>query len=76
MKPESRNAAVRRIARRRGYKASRSRVRDRAAPGFARWTVTGPEGGRISPKGGWTLEQVEAWIERMGSQSQPAGGQR
>ena len=54
--------AVRRIAKRRGYTASRSRLRDPLAIGYGRWTVTGPRGRRISPRGGWTLEQVEQWL--------------
>jgi hypothetical protein len=69
MKRQSRDAQVRRVAARRGYRASRSRVRDQLAPGYARWTVTGPEGRLLSGKRGWTLEQVEAWIERMGAQA-------
>ncbi len=60
---------MRRIAKRRGYTASRSRVRDKAAPGYGRWTVTGPGGGRISPERGWTLDQAEAWIKRTGEQA-------
>ncbi len=64
MKHASRVKAVRRIARRRGYTVSLSRVRDQLAPGFGRWTVTGPEGGRISPARGWTLEQLERWLGR------------
>jgi hypothetical protein len=56
---------VRRIARRRGYTASLSRTRDPLARDFQRWTVTWPEGGRISPKRGWTLEQAEAWLARQ-----------
>jgi hypothetical protein len=66
MKRQSRDAQVRRVAKRRGYRASRSRVRDPLASGYGRWTVTGPEGGRVSPKTGWTLEQVEAWLNRQG----------
>jgi hypothetical protein len=69
VKRESRERAVRRIARRRGYTASLSRVRDQAAPGYDRWTVTGPQGGQISPERGWTLEQVEHWLTRIGGQS-------
>jgi hypothetical protein len=69
MKKTSRDAQVRRVAKRRGYTASLSRVRDPAAPGYGRWTVTGPEGGRVSPKTGWTLEQIEAWITRQGEAS-------
>jgi hypothetical protein len=67
MKRQSRDAQVRRVAKRRGYRASRSRVRDPLARDYARWTVTGPEGGRVSPKTGWTLEQVEAWLSKQGS---------
>jgi alkylated DNA nucleotide flippase Atl1 len=62
----SRDAQVRRVARRRGYNASRSRVRDPRARGYGRWTVKGPEGGQISPERGWTLDQVEAWLAREG----------
>jgi hypothetical protein len=69
MKKESRDRRVRRIATRRGYTASLSKVRDRAAPGFGRWTITGPKGGPVSPPGGWTLDQVEGWIERMWERS-------
>jgi hypothetical protein len=58
----SRYAAVRRIAKRRGYTASRSRLRDRLAVGYGQWTLTGPSGELISPPGGWTLEQVEQWL--------------
>jgi hypothetical protein len=65
MQTASRERRVRRIAQRRGYQASLSKVRDHAAPGFGRWTVTGPGGRLLSGKRGWTLEQVEAWIERM-----------
>lgn len=69
MQQRSREKRVRRIAARRGYRASKSRVRDPLAPGYGRWTVTGPEGGRISAKTGWSLEQVENWIARMGEQA-------
>jgi hypothetical protein len=71
-KKESRIKTVRRVARRRGYHVSLSRVRDPLATGFGRWTVTGPGGGRISPKGGWTLEQVEHWLGRMGKEAADA----
>jgi hypothetical protein len=69
MKIESRERRVRRIAQRRGYTASLSKVRDRAAPGYGRWTVTSPGGRLVSGKHGWTLEQAEAWIERMAARS-------
>jgi hypothetical protein len=62
MKRASRVKAVRRIAARRGFHVSVSRRRDRLAADYAKWTVTGPGGGQISPKGGWTLEQVERWL--------------
>jgi hypothetical protein len=65
MKVESRERRVRRIAQRRGYTASLSKVRDPAAPGYGRWTVTSPGGRRISGKHGWTLEQAEAWLDSM-----------
>jgi hypothetical protein len=65
MEPQSRYAAVRRIAKRRGYTASRSRLRDPLAVGYGRWTVTGRGGRRASPPGGWTLEQVEQWLAGM-----------
>jgi len=71
VKQQSRDAAVRRIAKRRGYTASRSRLRDTAAIGYGRWTVTGPRGKRVSPKDGWTLEQAEQWLTHQG-QSRPA----
>jgi hypothetical protein len=63
-KKESRIKTVRRTARRRGYHVSLSRVRDPLATGYGRWTVTGPKGARISPDGGWSLEQVERWLGR------------
>ena len=63
---------MRRVARRRGYRVSLSRVRDPLATGYGRWTVTGPEGGRISPEGGWALEQVERWLGRMGKEAADA----
>jgi hypothetical protein len=62
---ESRERYVRRVARRRGYTASLSRVRDQLAPGFGRWTVTGPGGRVLSGKRGWPLEQVERWLGRQ-----------
>jgi hypothetical protein len=62
MQERSRHVAVRRIASRRGYTASRSRLRDPLAVGYGRWTVTGRASKRISPPGGWTLEQVEQWL--------------
>jgi hypothetical protein len=65
-KQESRERAVRRIARRRGFTASLSRTRDPLARDYQRWHVTGPEGGRISPPRGWTLEQAERWLARQG----------
>ena len=65
MEKESRDRRVRRIAARRGYHASLSKVRDPAVPGYQRWTVTGPQGRQVSPASGWRLEQVEAWIARM-----------
>jgi hypothetical protein len=69
MKIESRERRVRRIAARRGYTASLSRVRDKAAPGFARWTVTSAGGRLLSGKRGWSLEQVERWLARQGEQA-------
>jgi hypothetical protein len=68
MKIESRERRVRRIAARRGYTASLSRVRDRAAPGYGKWTVTSANGRLISGKRGWTLEQAEAWLARQAQQ--------
>jgi hypothetical protein len=65
MKTESRVKAVRRIARRRGYRVSLSRARDPLAVSYGRWTVTGREGEQVSPDGGWTLEEVEAWQKRQ-----------
>jgi hypothetical protein len=65
MQKLSREKRVRRIATRRGYSVTKSRARDPLATGFARWTVTGPRGRKISPKGGWTLEQAEAWLAQM-----------
>ena len=62
MQERSRQVAVRRIAKRRGYTASLSRLRDPLAIGYARWTVTDRKGKRVSPKDGWTLEQVEQWL--------------
>ena len=64
---KSREVAARRTARRRGYDASKSRLRDPLAVGFGRWTVTGPKGSRVSPLGGWTLEEVEEWLASMAS---------
>ena len=61
----SRHAAVRRTASRRGYTASRSRLRDKLAVGYGRWTVT-RAGVPVSPPGGWTLEQVEQWLAGSG----------
>jgi hypothetical protein len=69
MKTESRERRVRRIAARRGYTASLSRVRDRAAPGYAKWTVTGPGGRLLSGQRGGSLEQAEAWLDRMAARS-------
>jgi hypothetical protein len=65
MQQKSREIAVRRIASRRGYTASKSRLRDPLAIGYGRWTVTDRKGRRISPEDGWTLEQVEQWLERQ-----------
>lgn len=62
MQLKSREVAVRRIAARRGYTATKSRLRDPLAVGYATWTVTGPRNKRVSPPGGWTLEQVEQWL--------------
>jgi hypothetical protein len=64
-KQESRERAVRRIARRRGLTASLSKTRDPLAPGYQRWTITGPRGRRFSPPRGWTLEQAEHWLDRQ-----------
>ena len=58
----SRETAVRRIAKRRGYEATKSRLRDPLAVGYDRWTVTDRAGKRISPQDGWTLNQVEEWL--------------
>ena len=69
VKQESRERRVRRIAARRGYTASLSKVRDHAAPGYGRWTVTGPQGALLSGKRGWSLEQVERWLGRQGEQA-------
>ena len=62
MQQKSREIAVRRTAARRGYTASKSRLRDPLAVGYARWTVTGSRGKRISPPGGWTLEEAQQWL--------------
>jgi hypothetical protein len=63
MKEKSRDIAVRRIAKRRGFSASKSRLRDPLALGYAMWTVTDDrKGRRVSPPGGWTLDQVEQWL--------------
>ena len=70
MKKESRDRRVRRIAASRNYTASLSKVRDPAAPGYGRWTITGPGGRKISPAGGWSLEQAEAWMARMWEQAE------
>ena len=67
MKEPSRDHRLRRIATARGYTASKSKVRDRAMPGFGRWTVTGPDGSPVSPEGGWTTRQAEQWLARMGA---------
>jgi hypothetical protein len=67
MQERSRHVAVRRIAGRRGYTASRSRLRDSLAIGYGRWTVTDGKGRRVSPPGGWTLEQVEQWLADQAS---------
>jgi hypothetical protein len=69
MKIESRERRVRRIAARRGYTASLSKVRDPAAPGYGRWTVTSAGGRLLSGKRGWTLEQAEAWLDSMAARS-------
>ena len=65
MQQKSREISVRRIASRRGYTASKSRLRDHLAIGYARWSVTDRKGRRVSPPDGWTLEQVEQWLERQ-----------
>lgn len=62
MKENSRRVAVRRIASRRGFTASLSRLRDPLAVGYGMWTVTDSKDKRISAPGGWTLEQVERWL--------------
>ena len=62
MKEKSRYIRARRIAKRRGYTASLSRLRDKLAVGYGQWTVTDLRGKRVSPPGGWTLEQVEQWL--------------
>ena len=73
---ESRYAAVRRIAKRRGYSASRSRLRDRLAAGYGQWTVISPTGEHVSPPGGWTLEQVEQWLADQQSAAFHEGADR
>jgi hypothetical protein len=62
MKEASRKVTVRRIAKRRGYTASLSRLRDPLAVGYGMWTITNSKGKRISPADGWTLDQVEQWL--------------
>lgn len=62
VKEQSRNKAVRRIAKRRGYTASRSRLQDPLAIGYGRWTITDREGRGVSPEDGWTLDEVERWL--------------
>jgi len=62
MKEKSRYIRARRIAKRRGYTASLSHLRDPLAIGYGMWTVTGHQGKRVSAPGGWTLEQVEQWL--------------
>lgn len=62
MKETSRRVAVRRIAKRRGFSASLSRLRDPLAVGYGLWTVTDRKGKRVSAPDGWTLEQVERWL--------------
>lgn len=70
---KSREVAARRTARRRGYDASKSRLRDPLAIGYARWTVTGPHGRHVSPPGGWTLDEIENWLAGMASQNGDTG---
>ena len=65
MQEKSRHVAVRRKAKRRGYTASKSGLRDPLAIGFGMWTVTDRRGRHVSPRGGWTLEQVEQWLARQ-----------
>lgn len=62
MKEKSRYIRARRIAKRRGYTTSLSRLRDKLAVGYGMWTVTDGKGRRVSAPGGWTLEQVEQWL--------------
>ena len=62
MKEKSRYIRARRIAKRRGYTASLSRLRDPLAVGYGMWTVTDLRGKHVSAPGGWTLEQVEQWL--------------
>lgn len=70
MQQKSREVAVRRTASRRGYTASKSRLRDPLAVGYGRWTVTGPQSSSlVSPPGGWTLEQVEQWLAAQASRN-------
>jgi hypothetical protein len=67
MELKSRQVTVRRKAKRRGYTASLSHLRDPLAVGYGMWTVTDDRLGkrRVSPAGGWTLEQVEQWLADM-----------
>lgn len=62
MREESRDSAVRRISRRRGYTASKSRLRDPLAVGYGLWSLTDRDGSLISTGDGWTLEEVEQWL--------------
>ena len=62
MKAKSRYIRARRVAKRRGYDASLSRLRDPLAIGYGMWTVTDSKGKRVSAPGGWTLDQVEQWL--------------
>lgn len=65
MSNKVRENRIRRIAKRRGYVASRSRLRDPRAVGYGTWTITDRKGKHISPPGGWTLEQTEQWLAGM-----------
>lgn len=53
---------LRDTARRRGYRMSKSRLRDPLAVGYGLWHVTGRDGQRISGEDGWTLDDVEGWL--------------
>jgi hypothetical protein len=60
----SREARMRRMAKRQGLQLIKSRLRDPRAIGYGRWWVSDTNNILQSPEGGLTLDELEEYLDR------------